>query len=61
MDAYRVPIGFMMALERNTEALSRYGRLSQEQKQEVLDRARNVQTEKKMQDFVASLAYGIVE
>lgn len=61
MDFYKVPIGFGMALAQNTAALNRYAHLSQAQKQEILDRAHNVCSEKAMYALVASLANGTAE
>lgn len=58
MDFYKVPIGFGMALAQNTAAINRYAHLSDAQKQEILDRAHNVRSEKEMHSLVASLANG---
>lgn len=61
MDFYNVPIGFGLALSANTAAMNRYANLSEGQKQEILNKAHNVQSEKEMYSLVASLANGIVE
>ena len=58
MDFYKVPIGFGMALAQNTAAMNRYARLSETQKQDILDRAHTVRSEKEMYTLVASLANG---
>ena len=58
MDFYKVPIGFGMALSQNTAAMNRYAHLTESQKQDVLDRAHNVRSEKEMYALVANLANG---
>ena len=61
MDFYKVPIGFGMALAQNTAAMNHYAHLTEEQKQDVLNRAHNVRSEMEMYTLVASLANGIPE
>ena len=61
MDFYKVPIGFGMALAQNTAAMTRYAHLTDAQKQEILDKAHNVRSEKEMHDLVASLANGTMQ
>lgn len=61
MDFYKVPIGFGMALAQNTAAMNHYAHLSEEQKQEVLNKAHNVRSEKEMYTLVAGLANGSVQ
>lgn len=61
MDFYKVPIGFGLALSANTAAMSRYAQLSEAQKQDVLNKAHNVRSEKEMYALVASLANGTME
>lgn len=58
MDFYKVPIGFGMALAQNTAAMNRYAILTEQQKQNILDKAHNVRSEKEMYSLVASLANG---
>lgn len=58
MDFYKVPIGFGLALSANTAAMNRYAHLSEDQKQDILNKARNVRSEKEMYTLVASLANG---
>ena len=60
MDFYQVPIGFGLALSSNTAAMNRYAHLSESQKQEILNKAHNVRSEKEMYALVASLANGII-
>ncbi len=58
MDFYKVPIGFGMALAQNTAAMTRYAHLTEEQKQEILNKARDVRSEKEMYSLVAALGNG---
>jgi len=61
MDFYKVLIGFGLALAGNTAAMNRYAHLSDGQKQDVLNKAHNVRSEKEMYALVASLANGTME
>ena len=61
MDFYKVPMGFGLALSANTAAMNRYAQLSESQKQDILNKAHNVRSEKEMYSLVASLANGWVE
>lgn len=58
MDFYNIPIGFGLALSANTAAMNRYAHLSEQQKQEILNKAHNVRSEKEMYTLVANLANG---
>ena len=58
MDFYNIPSGFGMALSTNTAAMNRYAHLSEQQRQEILNQAHNVRSEKEMYSLVASLANG---
>lgn len=60
MDFYKVPIDFGMALAQNTAAMTRYAHLTEAQKQDILNKAHNVRSEKEMHSLVASLANGIM-
>ena len=60
MDFYKVPIWFGMALAQNTAAMNRYAHLTESQKQDILNKAHNVRSEKEMYSLVASLANGIM-
>ena len=60
MDFYKVPIGFGLALSSNTAAMNRYAHLTESQKQEILNKAHNVRSEKEMYALVASLANGTI-
>ena len=61
MDFYKVPIGFGLALSANTAAMNRYAHLSESQKQDILNRAHNIRSEKEMYALVASLAGGTMQ
>lgn len=56
MDFHNVPIGFGFALSSNTAAMNHYAHLSEEQKQAILQKARNVQSDEEMYSLVAGLA-----
>lgn len=58
MDFYKVPIGFGMALAQNTAAMNHYAQMTEAQKQDVLNKAHNVRSEREMYNLVASLANG---
>ena len=60
MDFYQVPIGFELALSSNTAAMNRYAHLNEQQKQDILNKAHNVRSEKEMYALVASLANGTI-
>lgn len=60
MDFYTIPIGFGLALSTNTAAMNRYAHLTEQQKQNILNKAHNVRSEREMYDLVASLANGIM-
>ena len=58
MDFGKVPIGFGLALSANTAAMNRYCRMTEQEKQDILNRAHNIRSEKEMYTLVASLANG---
>ena len=59
MDFYQVPIGFGLALSANTASMNRYAHMTESQKQDILNKAHNVRSEKEMYSLVATLANGI--
>lgn len=61
MDFNKVPIGFGLALSANTAAMNRYAHLSEQQKEEILNKAHHVKSEKEMYALVASLCGGVME
>ena len=58
MDFSKVPVGFGLAMAGNTAAMNRYAHLTEEQRQQILNKAHNVRSEKEMYAIVASLANG---
>ena len=56
MDFYKVPIGFGMALAVNEPAMNAYAKMTEAQKQEIINKAHNVRSEKAKHDLVNSLA-----
>ncbi len=58
MDFYKVPIGFGMALAMNQPAMNVYAAMDEALKQDILNRAHNVRSEKEMYALVATLANG---
>ena len=60
MDFYKVPIGFGLALSANTAAMNRYAHLTESQKQDILNKAHAVRSEKEMYSLVASMANGTI-
>ncbi len=61
MDFYKVPIGFGMALAMNQPAMNAYSKMTEEQKQAILNKAHNVRSEREMHDLVASLAHPAIQ
>ena len=55
MNFYNIPIGFGLALSANTAAMNRYAQMTESQKQDILNKAHNVRSEKEMYSLVASL------
>ena len=56
MHLHGVPIGFGFALSSNTAAMNHYAHLPEVQRQEILEKARNAQSEEEMYALVAGLA-----
>lgn len=56
MDFHKVPIWFGMALAMNPPALNAYSAMSEEQKQQILNKAHNARSEKEMHDIVNSMS-----
>ena len=53
---YKVPIGFGMALAMNPTAMNAYSAMTESQKQDILNKAHNVRSEREMHDLVNTLA-----
>ena len=57
MDFYKVPVGFGMALAVNEPTMNAYAAMTEEEKQEIINRAHNVRSEGEMHDLINSLAH----
>lgn len=55
MEQDKVPIGFGMALAMDYTAMEAYAALTEEQKQQVLDKARNAHSEEEMRQIIAGV------
>lgn len=55
MDFYKVPLGFGMALAMNANALNAYSSLTEQQRQEILDKAHHARSEREMHEIVNSI------
>ena len=58
MDADQLPVGFLMALAQNPAATAYFGSLSEEQKQQVVQQARQAQSRREMREIVNQLGQG---
>lgn len=61
MEFGTMPIGFSMALAQNEAALSRFGTMTESEKQAILSKAHGARSEREMEQIVASLASGTAE
>ena len=61
MDYYKVPIGFGMALAMNPSALRAYSAMTEAQQQNILDKARNVRSEREMHRIVNGIVSGLTQ
>ena len=55
MEQDKVPIGFGMALAMDYTAMEAYAALTEEQRQQVLDKARNARSEEEMRQIIAGV------
>ncbi|MBR3973774.1 MAG: hypothetical protein IKJ99_07470 [Oscillospiraceae bacterium] len=55
MDFYKVPIGFGMALAMNPPALNAYSAMTEDQKQQILNKAHNARSQPEMHQIVGSI------
>lgn len=55
MEKDKIPLGFGMALAQNGAAMSFYGSLDPVQRQEILDKAYQMQSKEEMQQLVDSM------
>ena len=55
MKSDQMPVGFLMALAQDESATAYFGKLSEEQRQEVLHKARQASSRQEMRQYVHSL------
>ena len=53
-----LPMGFGMALAANSEALESFAKLTQEQKNKVLDGTKHIRSKLEMRNYVNQIAEG---
>ena len=53
-----MPVGFAMALAMNPEAMQKFGTLSEEQKQQIIEGTHSVKSRDEMRRYVDSLVNG---
>lgn len=58
MDFDQIPLGFGMALARNFNAMNVYSAMTDDQKEAILNRARNARSQEEMSRIVDGLAQG---
>ncbi|MGM9605275.1 MAG: hypothetical protein ACI3XG_09425 [Faecousia sp.] len=58
MDSGSVPIGFGLALAMNEPAMQAYAKMTEAQKQAILNQAHQARSKRQMQDIVAAIAAG---
>lgn len=51
-----LPMGFGMALAKNTDAMAFFSNLSREKQQDIIDKTHGINSKKEMQSFVNSLS-----
>ena len=61
MEFGTMPFGFSMALAQNEAALSRFGTMTESEKQAILSKAHGARSEREMEQIVASLVSGTAE
>lgn len=55
MDYYKIPLGFGMALSMDPNALNAYSAMTEEQKQAILARAHDANSQQEMHQIVKSI------
>ncbi len=58
MEQNEMPVGFAMALSMNPEAMQKFAKLSEEQKQAVIEGTHRVQSTEEMHRYVSLLVSG---
>ena len=56
MNQNEMPLGFVMSLAQNPEALNKFSLLSESQKQEIIDTTHTINSKKEMRQFVNKIA-----
>lgn len=56
MEFHEVPIGFSMALAMNEPAMAAYAAMTESEKQEILNKAKNAQSKHEMHQIVNNIA-----
>lgn len=56
MEFKEVPVGFSMALAMNESAMAAYAAMTESQKQEILNKAKDAQSKHEMHQIVNSIA-----
>lgn len=55
MTSDQMPVGFLMALAQNQSATAVFGKMSEEQRQQVVQKARQASSRREMQQVVRDL------
>ena len=50
-----LPMGFGMALARNTEAMERFSNMTKDEQQKIIDKTHSVSSKKEMQQLVRDI------
>lgn len=50
-----IPVGLSMALAENLHAMEKFGRMTKQEQQEVINRSRNVESKQEMRSIVADI------
>lgn len=50
-----IPMGFGMALAKNTDAMTAFARLPKEQQQSIIEQTHGISSKREMQEFVDNL------
>lgn len=52
-----IPLGFGMALAQNSEAMTRFSAMTEEQRRQLIEGTHSVRSKKEMQAYVDRIAY----
>lgn len=56
IDNRELPIGFTMELAQHSDSLITFSNMSRQEKNNIIERAKNIQTRQEMRNYVASLS-----